>query len=84
MKVAVYETMEVTDDERVAIAALLDGEGAKKRKASAAEMKAWLWQQGSGWRAALGSGDVADAGEDLLGTDEDLLGTSDPDLEDLI
>lgn len=76
MKVAVYQTMEVTDEQRVEIAALLDGDGGKKRKASAAEMKEWLWQQGAGWQAALGSGEPEDAAEDLLGTDdllEDLL-----------
>lgn len=86
MKVAVYETMEISDEERVAIAALLDGDGAKKRKASAGEMKAWLWEQGANWRSALGTGDVSEPDEDLLGEGEDLLGTgedADP-LEDLI
>lgn len=69
MKVAVYVVNEVTDEERVAIAAMLDGGTAKKRKASAAEMKEWLWQQGAHWRVALGSGDVTDAGDDLIGDD---------------
>lgn len=81
MKVAVYVVNEVTDEQRVAIAALIDG-GGKKRKASAAEMKEWIWQQGAGWPAALGGGDAEDADEDLLGT-----GTpapADPDLEDLL
>jgi hypothetical protein len=80
MKVAVYETMEVTDEERVAIAALLDGDGGKKRKASAAEMKQWLWQQGADWRSALATGDAEEA-DDLLGLDEPEYS---PGLEDLI
>jgi hypothetical protein len=84
MKVAVYEVVEVTDEERVAIAVNIDGKTTPKRKASSAEMKQWLWEQGATWRSVLGSGDGEDAGEDLLGDGEDLLGTSDPDLEDLI
>jgi hypothetical protein len=80
MKVAVYEVQEVTDEERVAIAARLDGAGAKKRKASAGEMKQWLWEQGATWRTVLGSGDVSEPGDDLIGDDE-----AEPDpLEDLI
>jgi hypothetical protein len=85
MKVALYETVEVSDEERVAIAAHLDGEGAKKRQATRDEMKAFLWEEGSRWQQVLGTGtpdpDPADAEEDLEDL-EDLIG--DVDLEDLL
>lgn len=42
MKVALYPTVEVSDDQRVAIAAVLDGEDAKKRQASRDEIKEYV------------------------------------------
>jgi hypothetical protein len=77
MKVAVYEVVEVSDEERVAIARHIDGAPDGKRKASSAEMKQFLWEQGSGWQAVVGTGDVSEPDDDLIGDDAD-------PLEDLI
>lgn len=77
MKVSIYQTLEVTDEQRVQIARQIDGEGAKKRQATRDEMKEFIWSHGTGWVTALDA-DVDDApaeDEDLLGDvpDEDLI-----------
>jgi hypothetical protein len=76
MKVQVLETVEVSDEQRVALGALLDGEGSRKRMASRNEFKEFCWEHGSKWAAVLG-GEPDDE-------DEDLLGDVDAVLEDLI
>jgi hypothetical protein len=53
MKVNIYETVEVSDEQRVEIARALDGDGAKKRQATRDEIKAYIWEHGSGWDRAL-------------------------------
>lgn len=52
MKVNVYETVEVNDQQRIMIAQVLDEE-LTKRKASRAEMKTFVWDQGSEWATSL-------------------------------
>jgi hypothetical protein len=90
MKVQVVETVEVTDEQRYALGAVLDWQVKPKRMGSRAEFKTFVWEHGSGWAAMLDSlhGEVPgvapaddDDDEDLLGGDEDLLGD---DLEDLL
>lgn len=95
MKVQILESVEVTDEQRYALAAMLDG---KKRLATRVEAKDFIWRHGSNWANVLAGipgattppaprVDSAPAGEDdedLLGTapvedDGDLLGTQDDD-----
>lgn len=79
MKVNIYETVEVSDEQRVQIARLLDDDGAKKRQATRDEIKAFVWDHGIQWADVLAGrtpGPVdEEPEEDLLGDeDEDLLG----------
>jgi len=87
MKVNIYETVEVSDEDRKRIAALLG-----QKTASREELKAFIWKHGADWQAAIRSDNPTD--EDLVGgvtdedvdeqaTDEDLVGAQATD-EDLI
>lgn len=69
MKVNIYETVEVSDEQRVAIARQLDGDGAKKRQATRDEIKEFIWTHGSSWESALDR-EVDDA--PLPDTDDDM------------
>lgn len=99
MKVNVYETVEVNDQQRIMIAQVLDETLTPKRKATRAEMKMFVWDQGSEWATSLvhfwterfgpaGAASAAAAAdepedEDLIG----LLGETEDDedsLEDLL
>lgn len=87
MKVNIYETIEISDEQRIALARQLDGEGARKRQATRDEIKAFVWRHGSSWELALDR-DVDDAPEDGFATipgdfsaDNEVLGD---ELEDLI
>lgn len=85
MKVNIYETIEVSDEQRVEIARKIDDNGAKKRQATRDEIKAYVWEHGSGWAEDLAgvSRDEDDGVKDPgVDDDEDLLGTDDD--EDLI
>lgn len=56
MKVNVYETVEVSDEQREQIAAVLDGvsnPAPPRRKATRDELKAYIWEQGSSWEERL-------------------------------
>jgi uncharacterized Zn finger protein len=53
VKVNIYETVEVSDEQRVQIARLQDGDGAKKRQATRDEIKTFVWEEGSNWEDAL-------------------------------
>lgn len=53
MKVNVYETVEVSDQQRIMIAQVLDESLTPKRKATRAEMKTFVWDQGSEWASSL-------------------------------
>lgn len=84
MKVNIDKTLEVTDEQRKEIAAVLDGEGAKRRDATRDEMKEFIWTHGANWENVLIGSDVDDQSE----PDEDLIGgddsDDDEDLESLI
>lgn len=75
MKVNIYETVQVSDEQRIAIAREIDGDGAKKRQATRDEIKDFIWREGSTWATALvddGPSEPDDEpDEDLLGEDED-------------
>lgn len=71
MKVNIDQTIQVSDEQRQAIARQIDGEGAKKRDATRDEIKAFIWRHGESWETALDR-DVDDAPE------------PDPELSDLI
>lgn len=90
MKVNIYETVEITDEQRVKLGAVLDGKVKPKRQATRDEIKGFVWTHGQDWETAL-----SDAWREEFdkpeGTDaepadepeEDLLGTVDGDPEDL-
>lgn len=90
MKVSINNTVEVTDEQREMLARCLDGQGARKRRATREEFRTFIWAEGEDWAMALsdlyvestGATPVEDdADEDLLGDTEVLGGDS---LEDLI
>lgn len=94
MKVNIYETVEVTDEQRVKLGALLDGKLKPKRQATREEIKAFVWENGESWEKELTNWyrsvfEEAETGtpeaEELAELEaelEDLLGTDDD--EDLI
>jgi hypothetical protein len=52
MKVALYESVEVSDEQRKQIANVLDGK-VSKRDATREELKSFLWDLGSDWPEIL-------------------------------
>lgn len=52
MKVAIHETLEVSDEELSQIADLIDGESTP-RKAKRDEARTFIWNRGSTWRGWL-------------------------------
>lgn len=70
MKVNIYTTVEVSDEQRVQIAAEIDGEGAKKRAATRDEMKAFVWREGENWASALSGDNEAEPVEPAESDDE--------------
>lgn len=98
MKVNIDQTVQITDEQRVQMANVLDGR-VTKRQATRDEMKDYIWTAGKDWAQDLaedfagltGDDSAVDetADEDLIGSDdedEDLLGdvTDEDDGEDLI
>ena len=92
MKVNIYETVEISDEQRVQLGAVLDGRVKPKRQATREEIKSYVWDRGSSWdsdlsddyrhdfeEAETGSKEANDLAEIEL---DDLLGTNDD--EDLI
>ena len=73
MKVRVQNNIDISDEQRVALAQKIDGPGAKKRQATREEIQDFVWGQGSQWADYLIP--VDDAEEDLIG--EDLIGSTD-------
>lgn len=77
MKVGIYQTCEVSDEQRAMIAAKLG-----KKVATRDDMKDYIWERGSEWAGWLSEVTPEPEGddEDLLGGgDEDLLGGADED-----
>lgn len=85
MKVNIDKTLEVSDEQRKAIARHFDGPDAKKRDATRDEMKEFIWDNGSNWEAVLDGATpaaVTGSGAEYLGEidvthdggDEDLIG----------
>jgi hypothetical protein len=52
MKVNIYETVEVSDEQRIQIADLADRK-VSKRQATREEIKDFIWTEGSGWELSL-------------------------------
>lgn len=73
MKVNIYETVQVSDEQRIAIAREIDGDGAKKRQATRDEIKDFIWSEGRNWASVLEGGEPSNP-EDEDDSDEDLLG----------
>lgn len=53
MKVNVYQTVEVSDEQRVMLGALIDGVTTPKRQAARDEIKEFVWENGADWEVAL-------------------------------
>lgn len=70
MKVSIAHTVQVSDAQRYAIAAEIDGAGAKRRPATREEMKDFIWREGATWPSAL----LGDAPEPPDPADDDLVG----------
>jgi hypothetical protein len=69
MKVKISETVEVTDEQRVELANMLDGrEG--KRQATREECRHFIWKHGADWALMLTR--AQDYQEDLIGGDDEL------------
>ena len=89
MKVAIEETVEVSDEQRVSLANVLDGKESK-RKAQRAEAREFIWGHGASWPVVLEQAwrdRFAPANPDDGYDDEDLLGvetSSDDREEDLL
>lgn len=85
MRVNIHEPIDVSDDQRVQIADILDGK-VSKRQASRQEIKTFVWQAGACWDLAIESqwstayGPSDSDIDDLLGATDD----DDPSLEDLL
>jgi len=76
MKVNVYQTIEVSDEQRVQLADVLDGK-TSKRQATRDEIKEYAWSHGASW-----SDDLVESWNAVFGDpDSD---SDEPDLDDLL
>ena len=78
MKINIYQTVQVTDEQRVKLGAVLDGQVKPKRQATRDELKAYIWEHGQDWETRL-SDDWREAFDANVPetddeADEDLLG----------
>lgn len=84
MKVGINHTLEVSDQQRVELADVLD-QKVSKRMATRDEFKAYIWAHGADWSFSLSEAHQilvpVEPSEDDIDLD-DLLG--EPDLEDLL
>lgn len=95
MKVNIYETVEISDEQRVQLGALLDGKVKPKRQATRDEIKTFVWEHGQDWEVELADRYAdefhaandpepeaadGDEGDDLIGDPE----PDDTDLADLL
>lgn len=86
MKLVIHEQLDLTDEQRVKIANILD-EKITKRQAKRDELKSWIWMIGAQWEEAthlkweylFGSAEEIEL-DDLLGSSDD----SDLELDDLL
>ena len=78
MKVNLYKTVQVSDEQRKQMGAVIDN-NPKLRAATRDEIKTYIWDSGSRWDEAL----VEDFAE-LTGAPEEESEESEEDLEDLI
>jgi hypothetical protein len=87
MKVGIYETVEVSDEQRGRMADLIDDK-ATKRQATRDEMKELIWRFGSDWAGNLERewNRLFGDGDDPAPDDDGLLDPAEPDadLGDLI
>lgn len=92
MKVNIDQTLQVSDEQRVQIANVLDGR-VTKRQATRDEMKDYIWTKGKDWENLLNEDFLGLTGDDTTvveDEDEDLLGdgsegvADDDDLDSLI
>jgi len=65
MRVKISETVEVSDEQRLAIAKKLHGPAAKKDHATREELKDFVWRGGRDWPLLLQRADEFE--EDLIG-----------------
>lgn len=70
MRAHIDHTVEVTEEQRVHLAVVLDGIGSTKRLATRDEMKAFIWTHGEQWADDLAA-KYADETEDLIGVPDD-------------
>lgn len=72
MKVNIREQIDISDEQRVALARLIDGPNARrKRQATREEIKNFVWQWGESWQLNLGI-EKTRQDEDLIGSDDEL------------
>lgn len=69
MKVSIYQPFEITDEQRLQLGAVLTGKSKPKYAAKRDEVKAFVWENGSGWA-------------DVLATQHAELVASEPEVED--
>ena len=87
MKVSISTTVEVTDEQREMLARVLDGQGARKRKATREEFREYIWQRGKDWDVYLFDDHEQMTGaaeEHVADDDDDLIGDVNEDLANLI
>lgn len=80
MRLVIHEQLDITDEERVRMANVLD-EKISKRQATRDEMKQYIWSNGKEWLTHLDiQWGVLFGGDD----EEDLLGDVESELESLL
>lgn len=77
MKVNIYETIDISDEQRLMLGAVISGQQKPKYNASRDEIKGFVWAHGEGWEGALTEAWDEKFGEpgeiDDFADDEDLI-----------
>lgn len=81
MKVKISPTVDVSDNQRVHLANVLDGK-VSRRQATREELKDFIWEEGAGWERVLFH--VFSEAFPSDDSDEDLIGGSSDELGDLL
>lgn len=92
MKVTVHQTVEISEEQRLQLGAVLTGKIKPKHWATRDQIKEFLWEKGEGWATELALlwndafGEPGSDAEPDLASLDDLLGDEDDDLlgEDLL